>query len=62
LRKNNKLIDALNENDILLYDENYKFVNVEKDIALETKSNELLSKELSDSHSQIACLKSTNMN
>jgi hypothetical protein len=36
--KINELIYGLNEMDrLLLYDENDKFVNVEKDLALETK-------------------------
>jgi hypothetical protein len=51
--KINELIDALNEKDRhlenqedLIYEEHDKFVSVEKTIALETKKNEILSKEL----------------
>jgi hypothetical protein len=65
--KINELIGALNEKDMLLdkqedliYEEHYKFLSVEKAIALETKRNETLTKELSDCHSSVSCLKSAN--
>jgi hypothetical protein len=52
VEKINELIDALNKNDRLLerqedilYEEHYKFVSVQKSIALELKRNEVLSSE-----------------
>jgi hypothetical protein len=65
--KTNKLINVLNKKDMLLekkedliYEEHDKFVSVENALALETKKNEILSKELSDCYSSINCLKSAN--
>jgi hypothetical protein len=49
VEKFNELIDAINEKDRLLekkedifYEEHYKFVSVQKSLALETKRNEML--------------------
>jgi hypothetical protein len=65
IAKIDEIIDALNEKDILLekqedllYDEHDKVVSLEKSLALQIKKNELLSKELSDSHDSINSLKS----
>jgi hypothetical protein len=65
--KINELIDALNEKDRLLerqedilYEEDDKFINVQKSIALETKKNELLSSELSSCHDSISSLMNLN--
>jgi hypothetical protein len=61
------LIDALNENNILLekqedilYEEHDKFVNVQKSLALEVKRNEMLSSKLSACHEALSSLKSIN--
>jgi hypothetical protein len=66
--KINELIDALNEKDWLLeeqedilYEEHDKFINVQKSLALESKKNELLSSELSSCHDSISSLKSLNV-
>jgi hypothetical protein len=65
--KINELIDALNEKDRLLekqevslYEEHDKFVNVQKSLALEVKRNEMLSSELSACHESISSLRSLN--
>jgi hypothetical protein len=65
--KINELIDALNEKDRLLekqedilYEEQDKFINVQKSLALETKKNELLSSELSSCQDSISNIKSLN--
>jgi hypothetical protein len=65
--KINELIDALNEKDRLLekqedilYEEHDKFVSVQKSLALEVKSNEILSSELSACHETMSSLKSVN--
>jgi hypothetical protein len=56
VEKINELIDALNEKDRLLenedilYEEHDKFVSVQKSLALEIKMNEMLSFELSACH------------
>jgi hypothetical protein len=61
------LIDALNEKDRLLekqedilYDEQDKFINVQKSLDLEIKKNEILSSELSTCHNSISSLKNLN--
>jgi hypothetical protein len=61
--KINELIDALNEKDRLLenqedllYDEHDKFVEAQKSYALEVKRNEMLSYELSTCHETISTL------
>jgi hypothetical protein len=65
--KINELIDALNEKDRLLekqedilYEEHDKFVSVQKSLALETKTNEILSSDISACHESISSLKSVN--
>jgi hypothetical protein len=65
--KINELIDALNEKDRLLenqedilYEEHDKFINVQKALALETKKNELLTSELSACNESISSLKNLN--
>jgi hypothetical protein len=65
--KINELIDALNEKDRLLenqedilYEEHDKCVSVQKSLALETKRNEMLSSELSSCHESISSLKILN--
>jgi hypothetical protein len=65
--KINELIDALNEKDRLLenqedilYEEHDKFVSVQKTLALEIKRNEMLSSELSACHETVSSLKSVN--
>jgi hypothetical protein len=65
--KINELIVVINEKDRLLekqdgliFKERDKFVSVKKTLSLETKKNEMLSKDLSDCHSSFSCLKSTN--
>jgi hypothetical protein len=65
--KINEVIDALNEKDRLienqenlLFEEHGKLVDVEKSLALEIKKNELLSAELSSCHSSISSLKIAN--
>jgi hypothetical protein len=65
--KINELIDALNEKDRLLenqedilYEEHDKFVSVQKSLALEIKKNELLSSEVSTCHESISSLKNLN--
>ena len=62
--KINELIDALNEKDRLLenqedilYEEHDKFISVQKSLALEVKKNEILSSELSTFHESISTLK-----
>jgi hypothetical protein len=62
-----ELIDALNEKDRLLenqedilYEEHDKFISVQKSLALEIKRNEMLSSELSTCHESISSL--TNLN
>jgi hypothetical protein len=66
--KINELIDALNEKDRLLenqedilYEEHDKFINVQKSLALETKKNELLSSKLSACNDSISKLKNLNV-
>jgi hypothetical protein len=66
--KINELIDALNEKDRLLenqedilYEEHDKFVSVQKSLALEIKKNEILSSELSSCHESISSLKNLNV-
>jgi hypothetical protein len=66
--KINELIDALNEKDRLLenqddilYEEHDKFVSVQKYLALEIKKNEILSSELSSCHESISSLKNLNV-
>ena len=61
--KINELIDALNEKDRLvekqediLYEENDKFISVQKSLDLEVKKNEILSSELSTYHESISSL------
>jgi hypothetical protein len=61
------MIDALNEKDKLLekqedilYEEHDKFVCVQKSLALKTKTNEMLSSELSACHESISSLKRLN--
>jgi hypothetical protein len=65
--KINELIDALNEKDRLLenqedilYEEHDKSVNVQKSLALEMKKNEMLSSELSACHESVSSLKNLN--
>jgi hypothetical protein len=65
--KINELIDALNEKDRLLenqedilYEEHDKFISVQKSLALEIKRNDMLSSELSTSHESITTLKNLN--
>jgi hypothetical protein len=64
--KINELIDSLNEKDRLLekqdliYVEYYKFVSVEKALALELEKNKNLTKEFDDCHSFISYLKIAN--
>jgi hypothetical protein len=65
--KINELIDALNEKDRLLenqedilYKEHDKFISVQKSLALEIKRNEMLSSELSTCHESISGLKNLN--
>jgi hypothetical protein len=65
--KINELIDAFNEKDRLLekqedilYEEQDRFINVQKSLALETKKNELLSFELSACNDSISNLKNLN--
>jgi hypothetical protein len=67
VEKINELIDALNEKDRLLekqedilYEGHDKFVSVQKSLALEIKSNEMLSSELSACHESISSLKNLN--
>jgi hypothetical protein len=62
--KINELIDALNEKDRLLekqedilYEEQDKFISIQKSLALEIKRNEMLSSELSTCHESISSLK-----
>jgi hypothetical protein len=43
-----------------LYEENDKFVSVQKSLAFETKRNEMLSSELSACHESISSLKILN--
>jgi hypothetical protein len=66
--KINELIDALNEKDRLLekqedilYEEQDKFVSVQKSLALEIKRNEMLSSELSACHESVSTLKELNV-
>jgi hypothetical protein len=63
----NELIYALNEKDRLLekqedilYEEDDKFISVQKSLALEIKRNEMLSSELSAYHEYISSLRSLN--
>jgi hypothetical protein len=65
--KINELIDSLNEKDRLLekqedliHEEYYKFVSVEKALALELENNKILTKEFDDCHSFISYLKIAN--
>ena len=64
--KINELIDSLNEKDGLLekqdliYEEYYKFVSVEKSLALELENNKNLTKEFDDCHSFISYIKIAN--
>jgi hypothetical protein len=65
--KINELIDALNEKDRLLenqeeilYEEHDKLVSVQKSLALEIKRNEMLSSELSACHESVSSLKNLN--
>jgi hypothetical protein len=67
VEKINELIDALNEKDKLLenqedilYEVHDKFISVQKSLALETKRNEMLSFELSACNETISSLKSLN--
>jgi hypothetical protein len=67
VEKINELIDALNEKDRLLerqedilYEEQDKFVSVQKSLALEIKRNELLFSELSTCNVSISSLKTLN--
>jgi hypothetical protein len=67
VEKINELIDALNEKDRLLenqedilYEEHDKFVSVQKSLALEIKRNEMLSSELSTCHESVSSLKNLN--
>jgi hypothetical protein len=67
VEKINELIDALNEKDRLLenqedilYEDHDKFVNVQKSLALEVKRNEMLSSELSACHESVSSLRSLN--
>jgi hypothetical protein len=67
VEKINELIDALNEKDRLLekqedvlYEEDDKFVSVQKALALEIKKNEILSSELSSCHESISSFKNLN--
>jgi hypothetical protein len=65
--KINELIDAVNEKDRLLekqedilYEEQDKFINVQKSLALESKKNELLCSKLSACNDSISNLKNLN--
>jgi hypothetical protein len=65
--KINELIDAVNEKDRLLekqedilYEEQDKFINVQKSLALECKKNELLCSKLSACNDSISNLKNLN--
>jgi hypothetical protein len=65
--KINELIDALNDKnrllenqEDLLYEEHDKFVEAQKSLALEIKRNEMLSCELSTCHDSISSLRSIN--
>jgi hypothetical protein len=67
VEKINELIDALNEKDRLLekqedilYEEQDKFVSVQKSLALEIKRNEMLSSQLFVCHESISSLKILN--
>jgi hypothetical protein len=67
VEKINELIDALNEKNRLLenqedilYEEHDKFISVQKSLALEVKRNEMLSSELSACHETVSSLKSIN--
>jgi hypothetical protein len=67
VEKINELIDALNEKDRLLenqedilYEEHDKFASVQKSVDLEIKRNEMLSSELSACHETVSSLKSVN--
>jgi hypothetical protein len=66
--KINEFIDALNEKDrllekqeVILYEEHDKFINVQKSLALEIKKNELLTSELSACNYSISKLKNLNV-
>jgi hypothetical protein len=68
VEKINELIDALNEKDRLLekqedilYEEHDKFVSVQKSLALELKTNEMLSSELSACQESVSSLKDLNV-
>jgi hypothetical protein len=67
VEKINELIDALNEKNRLLekqegllYEEQDKFVSMQKSLALEVKRNEMLSCELSTCHETVASLRNIN--
>jgi hypothetical protein len=67
VEKINEFIDALNEKDRLLenqedilYEEHDKFVSVQKSLALEIKRNEMISSELSACHESVSSLKNLN--
>jgi hypothetical protein len=60
-------VEKINEKDRLLekqedilYEEHDKFISVQKSLALEIKSNEMLSSELSACHETVSSLKSVN--